>query len=188
MELQSDRRYTYADYVTWDDDQRYELIDGVPYLMSSPSSAHQEISGNLFLQFATFLKGKTCKVFSAPYDVRLNAEDKDDTVVQPDISIICDPNKIEEKGCKGAPDMIVEILSPSTARHDQLVKFNKYREAGVQEYWIVNPEGRNVQAFLLKDGGYFSQAYGDVDSVPINVLDDCQINLADVFPPAAAQQ
>lgn len=179
----SEKKYTYADYLTWNDDTRYELIDGVPYMMSpAPSPTHQRISGELFVLLHNYLKGKPCDVFSAPFDVRLNADTKDDTVVQPDISVICDPDKIDERGCKGAPDMVVEILSPSTARRDQLIKFNQYRAAGVREYWIINPEERFVDVHLLKNGEYVSQVYSDTDTISINVLDDCQINLTGVFP------
>ena len=133
-------RYTYADYMAWEDGERWEIIEGVPYLMSpAPTWVHQGISGELFLQIATFLKGKPCKVYAAPFDVRLFPadDDSDDTVVQPDIVVVCDRSKLDRSGCRGAPDMLVEILSPSTARHDQLVKLQLYKKAGVREYWIV---------------------------------------------------
>ena len=183
MEPARKKKYTYADYLTWDDDKRCELIDGEVYMLAAPSSTHQEIFGNLFLELGNYLKGKNCKVYPAPYDVRLNAEAEDDTVVQPDISVICDPSKIEERGCKGAPDMVIEILSPSTTRHDQVVKLNQYCKAGVREYWLVDPERRQVQINLLKDGMYINRGYyGDTDTVSVNILDDCQINLADIFP------
>lgn len=183
MQLQKDRKYTYADYATWDDEYRYELIDGTPYLMSpAPTPLHQEISAGFLAQLWTYLKGKTCKVYAAPFDVRLHADEEDDTVVQPDLSVICDPQKIDDKGCKGAPDMVIEILSPSTFRHDQATKFNLYREAGVREYWVVSPEGRSVQVYLLQEGEYVARAFTDADAVSVGVLDGCTINLSEVFP------
>jgi len=190
MQLPNKPKYTYADYANWSDGKRYELIDGEVYMMSpAPSVNHQEISVNLVFQFATFLKGKTCKVFSAPFDVRLNADAEDDTVVQPDISIVCDPDKIKNgKNCKGAPDMIIEILSPSSARRDQFYKFNQYLAAGVKEYWIVYPETKTVQAYTLTEGQYVGRAYCDADMITVSVLEDCQINLADVFPAETAPQ
>lgn len=170
--------------MAWRDEKRYELIDGSAYMMSpAPSTEHQRVFRRLFNQLANYLEGKQCEVFSAPFDVRLNADAEDDTVVQPDIAIVCDPKKIEANGCKGAPDMVVEILSPATARMDQLIKFNKYREAGVLEYWIVNPETKLVQVNRLMHGSYVNQAYGDTDTVPVSVLEDCKIDLAKVFAP-----
>jgi Uma2 family endonuclease len=183
MQLPQDKKYTYADYIKWDDGQRYELIDGVPYMMSpAPSPSHQKVSVEIVRQLANYLVGKVCDVFSAPFDVRLNANAEDNTVVQPDISIICDPKKIDERGCKGAPDMVVEILSPSTLRHDQIVKFRKYQEAGVREYWLVNPEIRGVQVFLLENGKYVSMAYERKDTIPVSILEHCAVDLGSVFP------
>ena len=114
--------------------------------------------------------------------MRLNgAGSDDDTVVQPDLVVICDRSKIDDKGCNGAPDMVIEILSPSTARHDKLVKFQLYQNAGVREYWIVDPDTKTVQAHVLESGRYFTAAYGDADTAPVYVLDGCTINLTDVF-------
>lgn len=183
MQLPKDKKYTYADYLTWDDGHRYELIDGVPYMMApAPTPLHQEISASLVAQLWAYLKGKRCKVYAAPFDVRLSADAEDDTVVQPDLSIVCDPSKIDERGCKGAPDMVVEILSPSTMRQDQITKLNKYRDAGIREYWIVNPETRSVQVCLLEDSKYTIQGFTDADTIPVHVLDDCSIDLGTVFP------
>jgi len=184
MEKSREIKYTYADYYSWNDGKRYELIDGDVYMMSpAPTSRHQEISINLVGQFYSYLKGKTCKVFAAPYDVRLNADAEDDTVVQPDISIICDPSKIEQHGCVGAPDMIIEILSPSSANRDQITQKKKYLEAGVKEYWIVDPEKRNVQVHLLVDGMYTRQFFRGGAAIAVQTLPGCHIHLADVFPP-----
>lgn len=182
MESQSDKRYTYADYASWETKERYELIDGVPHMMApAPSTEHQRVLRRLFTRLANHLEGKRCEVFSAPFDVRLNPETKDDTVVQPDITVICDPGKIDAKGCRGVPDMIIEIQSPSTARLDQITKLNRYRDAGVMEYWIVNPDLQSVQAYLLRDGNYYVHAYGAADTVPVGTLAGLPIPLCDLF-------
>jgi Uma2 family endonuclease len=180
-----DIRYTYADYLTWDDDIRYELIDGVPYMMAAPSIRHQEISGEIFGLLREFLKGKPCRVLHAPVDVRLKAHRKDDTVVQPDVIIVCNSKKIENgKSCIGAPDMVVEVLSPSTRYRDYLVKEKKYAEAGVPEYWIVDPEAEAVQQLILNDGVYDVTPYKSGDTIPIHILPGCEINLTSIFASA----
>jgi len=180
--LQDDQRYTYADYCTWDDSKRWELIEGVPYAMSpSPSPMHQTISVQLLRKIGNFLEGKPCKVFHAPFDVRLNADDEDDTVVQPDLLVVCDRSKIDNTGCKGAPDLVVEILSPSTARKDRVLKFQQYQQAGVREYWIVDPETKSVQVCILQGGLYVTYMYADTDTAPVRVLEGCEIDLQDVF-------
>lgn len=187
--LPKEQRYTLADLLTWDDNTRYELYDGRPVAMASPSNAHQLICNELSRQLSNYLLGKRCKVYPAPFDVQLFAE-KDDppenisTVVQPDISIVCDPEKTSGHGCKGAPDMVVEVLSPSTERCDRLLKFNLYLQAGVREYWIVDPDNRMVSVHILKDGAYQTTVYGEDSSVKVGVLDDCTIDLSPVFPEA----
>lgn len=179
---QEDKGYTYADYCVWDDGERWELIEGVPYAMSpAPTPAHQGISGNIHNQLYNFLKDKPCKLFTAPFDVRLNADDDDNTVVQPDLVVICDRSKIDDKGCSGAPDMVIEILSPSTVRHDRIVKLELYRHAGVREYWIVDPDTKTAQVCTLENGRYFVKGYTDADTAPVSVLPGCEINLRDVF-------
>lgn len=157
-------------------------------MMGSPSSAHQLISMELSRQLANFLEGKTCRAIPAPYAVRLFEQDGDtpedvDTVVEPDISVICDRNKIDKTGCKGAPNMVVEILSPSTQRHDRLVKLGLYQRAGVREYWIVSPEEQTVLVMLLDGNGVLQihEVY-DRDSIAkVNVLEGCFIELSKVF-------
>ena len=176
-----DKHYTYADYITWDDDFRCEIIDGNIYMMSAPTRRHQEILGNLHFQFYSFLKGKTCKVYLAPFDVRLNADTKDDIIVQPDIVIICDNGKLNEAGCKGAPDIAVEILSPSTFEHDKHLKFKKYFEAGVREYWIIDPEKETLEVYLLEEEYKITHAYNKTENTPVRTLPGCVIDLADVF-------
>lgn len=180
--LKEQDHFTYADYEQWDTDERYELIEGVPYLMSpGPSQAHQELSSELHRQLANFLKGKPCKVFHAPFDVRLNADEADDTVVQPDLLVVCDKEKLDGKCCKGAPDLVIEILSPSTAKFDKHTKFHQYLRAGVREYWIVDPDIRTVEKRILKDGAYMVQSYADTDTITVEVLDGLSIDLSEVF-------
>ena len=174
--------YTYADYYGWNDGERWELVDGVPYQMSpAPLRVHQEISIKLSWQLQSFLNGKPCKLFAAPFDVRLNADTYDDTVVQPDLLVVCDRSKLDDRGCVGAPDMVVEILSRSTERHDRLIKFNIYQNAGVREYWIIDPDTRTVQVNILENGKYVVTMYGDADAAPVFVLDGCTVNLREVF-------
>ena len=174
-------RYTYADYCTWDDDERWELIDGVPYAMAAPLIPHQGVLRNIVLQIGNLLHKKTCQVFFAPTDVRLNADTKDDTVVQPDLLVVCDKSKIDNKGIIGAPDLIVEILSPSTASHDTIRKFMLYLNAGVREYWIVDPVTCSVIVNILQGGTYSARAYEKTAVVPVSVLEGCRVDLAEVF-------
>ena len=172
------RRYTCAEIESWDTDERFELIDGVIYVMASPSRAHQKISGSLFYQLYNFLKGKTCEVYSAPFAVYL---DKNDTLVQPDIVVVCDKSKLTDSGCDGAPDLIVEILSPSTSRHDKVTKLNRYLQAGVREYWIVDTEAKTVMVHILENEKYIAHAYDHTSTIPVNVLEGCEIIAGDVF-------
>ena len=176
-----DKLYTYSDYLKWDDDKRRELIDGVPYLMSAPGTAHQKIIGNSHGLFWNFLRGKPCEVYIAPFDVRLNADTLDDTVVQPDIMIVCDQSKLDNAGIIGAPDMVIEILSPSTSKYDKTTKFNKYQESGIREYWIIDPEAKTLEVNTLNDRSYITSPYTAEDIVPVNVLDGCNISMAEVF-------
>ena len=180
---QPNERYTYEDYMSWETDERWEIIDGVPYMVSAPTWQHQAALMELANQLHNYLKskGKPCRVFAAPFDVRLFPEDGDDTVVQPDIVVVCDTSRLERTGCKGAPDMVIEILSPSTAAQDNLRKFNIYKRAAVKEYWIADPEGKSVTTYLLKDGEYIARAFWGEQSVPVSILPELQVNLADVF-------
>ena len=177
------KRYTYADYCTWGDDERWELIDGVPYAMApAPFVGHQSVSAAVFGQLYVFLQGKPCKVLAAPIDVRLNADEGDDTVLQPDIIVVCDKSKLKDKrSVIGVPDMIVEILSPSSIRHDRVVKFKKYKHAGVREYWIIDPDSKIVSVHVLQRGEYMTHSYTEEESVPVGVLEGCTINLPEVF-------
>ncbi|MCL2820269.1 MAG: Uma2 family endonuclease [Oscillospiraceae bacterium] len=176
-----DKRYSYTDYITWEGDERWELIDGVPYLMSTPTRYHQEVSGNLHFLIKSFLIGKPCKVYYSPFAVRLNAETFDNTVLQPDLLVICDHDKLDKTGCKGAPDMVVEILSPSTSQYDKTLKFEAYLKAGVIEYWIIDPESKTLAVHILSENNYIIHPYTDEDTVPVHVLDGCDIDMAKVF-------
>ena len=180
--------YTFADCLTWPENERIELIDGEAVMMSLPSTVHQKISGELFRQLANFLEGKKCEVFSAPFGVRLFEKDGDspenvDTMVEPDISVICDRDKLDRHGCKGAPDLIVEILSPSTQRRDRLIKLELYQRAGVREYWLVSPEEQTVQVLLFTNGLLLPrELYKKGDGAKVNVLEGCFLELEKVFP------
>lgn len=152
-QLDIQQHYTYQDYLRWPDDIRYELLDGVPFMMSAPSTLHQRVIRELVRQIGNFLVGKSCEVFPAPFDVCLAvtdaADDQISNVVQPDISVICDSHKIHDKGCKGAPDWIIEVLSPSTASRDLIYKLRQYERYGVHEYWVVHPVDRVVMMWQL---------------------------------------
>ena len=182
-------RFTYADYLSWPEEERWELIEGVAYDMTpAPSTIHQRIFGELFTLFHTAAKGGPCEVFAAPFDVRLTEEDSTDddaltTVVQPDISVICDPNKLDSAGCLGAPDLVVEILSPSTAYKDQTEKLALFERHGVKEYWIVNPHRGSVLVYCRETGGLYGKAaeYIAPEEIRATVLSDVVIPLAEVF-------
>ncbi|GAB1385070.1 Uma2 family endonuclease [Melaminivora sp.] len=152
-------RYTYGQYLHWPDDVRYELIDGQAWMMApAPNIEHQDIAGDIYFQLRQALEGAPCRVYIAPVDVRLprgNEADEDiDTVVQPDVLLVCDPAKIDRRGVRGAPDWVVEVLSPSTAARDQIAKRRIYERAGVREYWLVHPTDRTLTMHRLVDGRY----------------------------------
>ena len=180
-------RYTFADALTWEENERIEIVNGEAVMMAPPTRSHQDISGALFAQLYNYLNEKKCRVYAAPFGVRLFEQDGDspedvDTMVEPDISVICDESKLDKYGCKGAPDLVIEILSPATRRHDRLVKLGLYQRAGVREYWIVNPEDKTVQVFLLEgEKLLLREDYGQEDTAKVNVLDGCLIELSKVF-------
>jgi Uma2 family endonuclease len=183
-----DKIYTYADYLAWPENERIELIYGRVYLMTSPSRTHQKILGQLFYQFFDYLKDKSCEVYMSPFDVRFpDGDEKDEkeikTVVQPDIIVVCDESKLDEKGCKGAPDLIVEITSPSTAQKDKLHKFNLYEKYGVKEYWIVEPESKILSVFVLQEDKRYGrpELYTQDDKVRVSIFEDLEIDLKFVF-------
>jgi Uma2 family endonuclease len=179
------RRFTYADYKNWElaQGERYELISGEACAMSAPSAYHQLILGELFRQFANYLTGKSCKVYPAPYEVRLfyQEDEQDDTVVQPDIAIVCDKNKRGKEGCRGAPDFVAEILSPANTAGEIRRKFNLYREAGVREYWELDPESKTLHTHYFKDSTILSHFYRSSDTVKPAIFQDLEIALEPVF-------
>jgi len=190
LSLDLTKRYTYADYLTWMDDARRELIDGFVKLMCpAPNLRHQVISSNLNGIFWQYLRGKKCKVLCAPSDVRFpnGRDEKTDkqiyNVVQPDIFVVCDPSKLDEKGCLGAPDLIIEIVSPKNARRDVVEKKKLYEEHGVNEYWIVHPHDETLTVFLLDAQGKYQlvDMYAGNDKVKVNSLDNLYVDLTEVF-------
>jgi Uma2 family endonuclease len=156
------RPHTYGDLRTWSDDLRWELIDGEAHAMSSPSWQHQRVCMNLGSQLNTYFRTHGCRVFPAPFDVRLpNGHEHDDaivTVVQPDISVVCEAGKLDSRGCRGAPDLIVEVLSSSTAARDHVTKRAIYDRHGVREYWLVHPLDRIVTIYRRANEGGFGPA------------------------------
>ena len=176
LALRKEKHYTYADYLTWPDDARYELIDGEAFLMApAPLIEHQEVAGDVYHQLRNQLDGKPCRPYIAPVDVRLpRADEADaaiDTVVQPDVLVVCDPAKIDRRGVRGAPDWLLEVLSPSTAAHDQIAKLRTYERAGVREYWLVHPGDRTLTVYVLDNGQYGRpEIYELKDATPIGVL------------------
>ncbi|MEN8120047.1 MAG: Uma2 family endonuclease [Bacteroidota bacterium] len=189
LNLDLNKRYTYADYLTWVDDKRRELINGVVNLMTpAPARQHQKISGEIFTAFNIFLRKKKCEVYSAPFDVRLpkkgeKSDDKICNVVQPDITVICNPDKLDDKGCIGAPDLIVEILSPATRRKDLKDKYKLYEQSGVKEYWIVYPNEKIIYQYVLNNKNKYEQKdiYTDDDKISPNIFPDLTIEFNDIF-------
>lgn len=180
--------YTYKDYLSWSDDERWELIEGAAYNMSAaPAMRHQQVCWELVRQIAIFLSDKPCRGFFAPFDVRLpdTKAKKDDiyTVVQPDIAVICDLSKLDEKGCKGAPDFIVEITSPFTASKDHIRKVALYEKHGVKEYWIIQPVDNIVHVRILDDNGRYGKVeiYEGKGRLEIKTLPGLEIDLDTVF-------
>ena len=176
LALHKEKHYTYADYLEWPDDARYELIDGEAFLMApAPLIEHQEIAGDVYYQLRNQLDGQPCRPYIAPVDVRLPRKDEADaaidTVVQPDVLVVCDQAKIDRRGVRGAPDWLLEVLSPSTAAHDQIAKRRTYERAGVREYWLVHPGDRTLTVYVLENGQYGRpEIYELKDETPIGVL------------------
>jgi Uma2 family endonuclease len=187
--FKADDRFTYADYLTWDDDQRWELIDGEAFCMSpGPNRLHQKWLGELHRQIANYLDGKPCEVYVAPFDVRLpeysdTSDEETMTVVQPDLMVICDHDKLDDRGVKGAPDLVVEIISPSTAKRDITTKYELYQRHGVKEYWLMYPNDRTLLVYRLSEDGRYAppEVFGDGDSVPVPLLGELEIDMGKVF-------
>ena len=175
--------YTLEDYYALPDDRRVELIDGVIYDMAAPSYEHQTISGELSYQLQDFVKknGGKCRVLTAPFDVQLDKDNR--TMVQPDIMVICDPDKVNSRGLYGAPDFIVEILSPTTAKTDMTVKLYKYMKADVREYWVVDPESRQIFVYRKKEESILLVTYTFDDAVPVGIWDGkCKVDFGEIYP------
>jgi len=183
-ERKEERRFTYADYKEWelDEGERYELINGEAFAMSGPNTRHQDILREIFGQLYIYLRGKPCRTYCAPYDVRLfyEEDESDDTVVQPDIMVICDKDKIGPEGCRGAPDLIIEVLSPSNTAFEMERKLRLYRKARVREYWVVDTRDNRVTVYCFKDDATFT-VYESSDTVPVGVLPGFSIALEQVF-------
>ena len=180
MPMPQERIYTSEDYWNLPEGQRAELIDGKLYAMAPPSRIHQEISGELYTIINNYIKSKKgdCKVYYAPFAVNLNADDK--LWVEPDISVICDKSKLSDRGCEGAPDWIIEIVSPSNPKNDYTIKLFKYRTAGVREYWIVNPMKKVVQTYVF-EGIEESDVYLFEDEIPVYLFDGLTITISDLL-------
>lgn len=180
-------KYTYADYLNWEEGKRLELIDGEVFNMSpAPSRRHQQVLRELSTVFTIFLREKECEVFFAPFDVRLLVDNKQDdeinNVVQPDLSIVCDQEKLDDKGCNGAPDMIIEILSPSSVKLDRWEKYQLYERSGVKEYWLVDPINESVEIHLLIDEQYkFQGVFTKADSISVNIFAELKVDLNQIF-------
>ncbi|QRR03879.1 Uma2 family endonuclease [Dyadobacter sandarakinus] len=181
--------YTYADYLLWRFEERLELIKGRIFKMSpAPNVRHQRISTQLQGRLFNYLKGQSCDLFSAPFDVRLSSSKKLSnsnpeiyTVVQPDLCVVCDASKLDERGCLGAPDLIVEILSPGNSRKEMDLKFQLYEECGVREYWLVEPVENAVFVYVLNDMGVYVGLKPAVSTLRSYIFPDMEIDLEKVF-------
>ena len=185
------REYTYEDYLSWPEDERWEIIDGIALMQATPSPLHQRISMNLSSAFHVYLKGKQCQVFAAPFTVRLpmnsgeTTERKNKNIVEPDIVIICDKSNLDKNGYSGAPTLIVEIVSKSSVKRDQVLKLNKYETSGVKEYWIIIPENQSIMKYTLDEQEHYNKpaiyAVAEDDEIGSTIFPDLVIKLSDIF-------
>lgn len=186
-EPSADYGYTYADYLQWKIEERIELFKGKILKLSAPNRIHQHVSGALYLVIANYLKNKKCKVYSAPFDVRLPIHNrkKDNevtTVVQPDICVICDETKLDDRGCCGAPDLVIEILSPGNSQKEVRLKFEIYEEAGVKEYWLVHPVEQTLIAYTLHENAFAGgKMYAPGDMLNSTSIEGLSINISEIF-------
>lgn len=178
MALVQNRIFTIEDIYNLPEGERAELIDGQIYMMAPPSRRHQEIIGSLYRKIADYIdmKREACKVYLAPFAVFLNNNNVN--YVEPDISIICDKNKLDDKGCNGAPDWIIEIVSPSSKRMDYYIKLFKYRTAGVREYWIVDPIREMILVYDFENDDYEQYSFSEI--VKVRIYDDFEINFTTI--------
>lgn len=185
------KTYTYEDYLSWPENERWEIIDGTAYYQATPSSAHQTISGNLYLIIGNYLKGKPCRLFAAPFTVRLpleggeTDEQKNKNIVEPDLTIVCDKSRLDKNGYNGAPTFVIEIVSKSSAKRDNIIKLNKYQQAGIKEYWIITPETETIVRYSLNEQGHYATPdmyiLGEDEIITSKSFCDMSIKLADVF-------
>lgn len=186
-DLDINKTYTYADYFKWKFEERVELIKGRIFKMSpAPNRIHQKLSGYIFTKLNVFLEKKQCEVYSAPFDVRLPRKSKEDkdiiTVLQPDICVICDSTKLDDRGCIGAPDIVVEILSPGNNSKELKNKYEIYEESGVSEYWVVSPQDQTFIVYTLAEGSYqASRLMVAGDIVTSKALQGFSIDLSELF-------
>ncbi len=188
-QLDLNQSYTYADYLTWQVKERLELLLGHVRLISpAPNRAHQRISGNLFLILGQHFKQSPCKLFAAPFDVRLPRPGETHpsavkTVVQPDLCVVCDPAKLDERGCNRAPELVVEILSPGNTRFELREKYRLYESSGVKEYWVVSQSDLSVSRYVLSDSGQYVSAppLTDLDMIETPLFPGLKVDLAEVF-------
>ena len=184
LAIQENDKYTYKEYRQWPNEERWELIDGAPHAMTAPSRIHQKIVFELGRQIGNSLLDSDCEGYVAPFDVRLpnghEADDQVDTVVQPDLLVVCDQDKLDDKGCRGAPDWIVEVISPSTALVDLNLKRDLYQKHGVQEYWIVHSLDRWVMVYLLSGNGSYGipETFGMDEPMVVQRLNGVSIDWA----------
>ncbi|MCI8483250.1 MAG: Uma2 family endonuclease [Lachnospiraceae bacterium] len=176
MSFPKERYYTEEDYYNIPKDVRAELIDGCIYYQAAPSRIHQKILSELHITIGNYIKSKQfyCEIYPAPFAVKLFADKK--TIVEPDISVICDRNKLTDRGCTGAPDWIIEIISSGNSSHDYIRKLNLYADAGVREYWIVNPEEKNILLYSLEESKFKMNSYTFQDNIKVNIYDDLWID------------
>jgi len=185
---QVNQRFTYKDYLTWPKTQPGEILKGVAYARSpAPSVQYLEVLGNLYLAFGNYLRNKQGRVFPFPFEVRLpeNPEQKDEdiqTVVQPDLTVVCNEERLDEKGCKGAPDLIIEVLAENTLHRDLYIKLRLYEKAGVPEYWVVHPKDKTALVFILEGDTYNAPSlYRAEDEITVGVFPDLKISLKEIF-------
>jgi len=185
------REYTYEDYLTWSEDERAEIIDGIVYAQATPSPVHQKIVGNLYFQLHNYFQGKECNPFVAPFTVRLPLESgetdekKNKNIVEPDLSVVCDKSKLDQGGYNGSPTLIIEIVSPSSKKRDYMVKLNKYQRAGVKEYWVITPENETLIRYILNEQGHYdapeTYVLGEDEEIIAKMFPDLVIQIKDIF-------
>lgn len=178
MPLPQEKYYTEEDYYSMPGDVRAELIDGQFYDMAAPNRLHQDILMELSGTIRDYIKSKggSCRVYPAPFAVKLFEDRKN--IVEPDISVVCNPDRLTDKGCTGAPDWIIEIVSPSDPRHDYITKLSLYNNAGVREYWIVDPQNSEIHVYNMEDGGFTTKTYSFHDTVKAGIYEDLYIDFS----------